>query len=301
MERDEYVPLFEDSSNLVSRASLLRLSAKSIATSMQSGAFRSLRRGQGIEFSGVREYFIGDDVRTIDWNVTARMNKPYVKIFDEEKEMVVFVLLDRSLSMELGSGKKSRLQVASEAACLLTFAAEQNASPVGLILFDGELQFISEPKTGKDNAMLLLQQLNRIPKKIKAGSVLTNALRGAEKILKKRSLVVILSDFRCAFYEDALASLAIKHDVVAVNLSDSIDTDFPSVGMLPFYDPETKVFEMYPTENESFKKEWKIAGQKRIEKFVSVCNKRGVSPLFLSTKDDPVFVLNKFFSSRRRG
>lgn len=292
--------ILEDSYGLASRASSLRLAAKSIADGMRTGSFRSLRRGQGIEFSGVRDYLVGDDVRSIDWNVTARMNKPYVKIFDEEREMIVFLVVDQSLSMETGSGKKSRLQVASEAAAILTFAAEQNSSPVGGIFFDGELQFLCSPKSGKDHAMLLVRQLDKGSQKKKTGSVLPNALKGAAQILHKQSLVVVLSDFRSANYESQLARLALKHDVIAICLTDSLDTDFPNLGTLPFYDGETGVTTALPTGHEGFRKAWKNAGQQRIEKFFSICHKRGVSPVLMSTSDDPVFVLNKFFSSRSK-
>src|SRR5574344_1216575 len=151
--------------SLVRRAALLRLTARSLADSMRSGGFRSLYRGQGIEFNGVREYLPGDDVRTIDWNVTARMDKPYVKLFEEERELPVFLVIDRSLSMNTGSAGRSRLQTACETGALLTLAAEQNQSPVGAVFFDGKIGFSCAPKSGKDRAMLLLTHFDDIPEK----------------------------------------------------------------------------------------------------------------------------------------
>lgn len=293
--------LLKDSQSLVAQSTRLRLVTRSIATGMKNGSFRSLRRGQGVEFSGVRDYLQGDDVRSIDWNVTARMSKPYVKMFDEEREMVVFLIVDRSLSMETGSGKKSRLQVASEAAALLALAAEQNSSPVGSIFFDGELQFFCAPKAGKDRTMFLLKRLDSVPKKNVRGSVLANAIKGALKILKKRSLVIILSDFRSSEYEQELSRLALKHDVVTLCITDPEDSDFPDVGMLPFFDPETSERRFIPSSNSTFRKAWSNENHSRIDKFKKMCLYRGASPLILSTQDDPVFVLNRFFETRVQG
>jgi uncharacterized protein (DUF58 family) len=292
--------LLDNSDSLSARASHLRLAARTIAAGMKTGSFRALRRGHGIEFSGVREYFTDDDVRSIDWNVTARMNKPYVKLFDEEREMVVFVVVDCSLSMETGFGKKSRFAQAIESAALITLASEQNGSPVGAVLFDGELRFSCSPKSGRNHAMTILRKLDTVPEKIVTGSVLPNAIKGTLRLLKKKSLVVIVSDFRCAGYEAALSQLAVKHDVVCVNIMDPVDSDFPSVGTLRFFDPETKQKRLLPTSHYGFKKMWKQENQSRIEKFQTMCTHRGASPVLMTTQDDPVFILGRFFKSRSR-
>lgn len=289
-----------DSYNLASRSSNLRLTAKTIAEGLRSGTFQSLRKGQGIEFSGVRDYLIGDDIRTIDWNVTARMNKPYVKMFEEEREMVIFLIIDQSLSMETGSGKKTRLQTASEAGALITFAAEQNSSPIGAVFFDSSINFSYSPKSGREHAMVLVNKLDKIKKNRKPGSVLSNAIRGANNFLKKPSLVVIISDFRTSKYENELASLAVKHDVLAICITDPTDTDFPNIGSLNFYDTESNVVQLLPTSNENFRKSWKSYNQNRRDNFQKFCVHHGVSPIFLSTQDDPVFVLNRFFDSRTK-
>ena len=141
--------------NLSKRAELLHLSSVSLAEGMRNGTFRSLYRGTGVEFSGVREYLAGDDVRAIDWNVTARMGKPFVKIFDEEKELDVFLVADKSFSMDTGSGIQSRLETAMECASLITLASLHNGSPVGAVTFDGRIDFSCPPKSGKcDNYQL---------------------------------------------------------------------------------------------------------------------------------------------------
>ena len=145
--------LISDRESLIKRAAVLRITTTSLASAMQNGTFRSLYHGQGIEFAGVREYLRGDDVRTIDWNVTARSGKPFVKLFDEERELQIFLIVDRSLSMQEGTKNKTRLESATEIAALLTLSAERNANPVGAVLFSGRkrdlrgIQFLVESES----------------------------------------------------------------------------------------------------------------------------------------------------------
>ena len=144
-----------ETERLSRRASLLNLSALTLAENLKNGGFKSVFRGQGIEFSDVREYFPGDNVRSIDWNVTARMGKPFIKQYEEDRELTVFLILDCSLSMKGGSFEKTRLSQACEAAALLLFAAKKNEGAAGAVFFDGEIQFSCPPKSGKKNSMLI--------------------------------------------------------------------------------------------------------------------------------------------------
>lgn len=290
--------LLVNKASLAERAVYLRLTTRAIAEGIKTGSFSSLFKGQGIEFTGVREYLQGDDVRSIDWNVSARMGKTYVKMFEEEREMQIFLLVDRSLSMNTSSAKRSRLQIASEAAALIALAAEQNKSPIGAVFFDSKIGFSCEPKSGKDRTLLLLNKLDEYSEKTKPGSVLASALKGAAKLLKKRSLVVVLSDFRTSAYEKELAHLAMKHDVIAIRITDSADTKLPAVGTLPFVDPETSLLQMLPTSHRGFQQAWKTYSQVSLERWEALCLKRGVIPLCMSTTDDPIKILTRFFSLR---
>ena len=214
-----------NTTRLAKKASQLRLSAISIAENMQNGSFRSLYRGQGIEFSDVREYLHGDNVRSIDWNVTARMGRAFIKQYEEDKELSVFLILDCSRSMESGLDS-SRLSQAQEAAALLLLAAEHISGAIGAVFFDGKIQFSCEPKAGRENSMMILSKLDKLdstPEDEKTGgSVLPNAITGAAKLLKKRSLVFILSDFRSAKWEKPFARLAQKNDVYDVVYIDNM-------------------------------------------------------------------------------
>ncbi len=291
--------IIKNSYSLSHRASSLRLVSRSIANALHVGNFRSMYKGRGVDYAGAREYLYGDDIRAIDWNVTARMGKPYIKLFEEDKELIVFVIVDRSASMESGSGKRSRLELASETAVLMIFAAMQNASPVGGILFNGELEFSSIPKTGKDHAMVLFSKIDTPPIHNTKGSSLSLSLRYASRLLKNRSLVLILSDFRCGGYEKDIAALASKHDVVAVRIHDETDSALPNVGTVEFFDPETQTKKPFATSNLAFQKEWKSYNERHFERWHAMCTKRGIDTLTLSTNDDPVQDLAQFFSSRR--
>ena len=289
---------------LIQRAAQLRLQAFSIAEGLKSGTFHSLFKGRGIEFTGVREYLRDDDVRAIDWNVTARMSKPYVKLFEEDRELVVFLVLDRSLSMDTGFGSQSRLECSNEIAALLAFAAEKTTSPLGAVFFDGAIIFSLVPKSSANNIMLILSRLDGTTKQQASsaknvnGSMLSGALDGACRLLKNRSLVVVISDFRTTNYQKAMTRQASKHDVLAIRITDPIDSAIPKIGSFSFEDPETKIIRTFPTDSTSFQHEWKQAEIKRIEQWQKLCRRCGARPLLISTKDDPAKKLKEFFVSR---
>ncbi len=292
--------------SLVQRADQLRLQAFSIAEGLQSGSFHSLFKGHGIEFTGVREYLRGDDVRTIDWNVTARMSKPFVKMFEEDRELVVFLVLDRSLSMNTGFNSQSRLECANEIAALLSFAAEQISSPLGAVFFDGAIGFSLTPKAGRNNVMLVLSQLdeslkNRLQnEKPVNGSMLSGALDGACRLLKSRSLVIVVSDFRTTGYQKSLSRLASKHDVLAIRVTDPVDMALPKIGSFSFEDPETKIIRTFPTDSAAFQREWKKAETERRERWQKLCRRCGARTLCISTSDDSAKRLKEFFASKEK-
>lgn len=287
-----------DRETLARQASSLRIAAGTLADSLKAGSFRSLYKGQGIEFAGVREYLRGDDVRTIDWNVTARMGKPFVKMFDEEHELQIFLVVDRSLSMFTGLSGNTRYGTAAHTAALLAMAAEVNASPVGAVIFDGDIRFSCAPEAGRVRTMMLLARLDDAGEQTVPGSVLGNALTGAGKILKKRSLVFVISDFRAGAWEDPLASLAQKNDVVAVRISDAEDSELPEMGTVPFCDCESGALLVLPTASPAFRNAWRTDGRERIMRWQETCMKHGVLPLSVSTEDEPVRVLSNFFAHR---
>ncbi len=291
--------LGDDRTRLVQRASLLRLESAKIADALKNGNFKSLYRGQGIEFSDVRDYLPGDNVRSIDWNVTARMGRAFIKQYEEDKELQVFFILDRSLSMLSGSRGRTRLATASEACALLLLAAEQTASATGAVFFDGKIRFALEPKAGHTQTMILLSHLDAPEEDTSTGSVLANALTGAGKLLKKRSLVFIFSDFRVNRWLKPFAQLAQKHDVVAVRITDPLDSELPRMGTVPFTDTESGVQRTFPTMSKAFSRAWFEDNRARLDRWHTECVRHGGYPLTLSTEEDVLAVLTRFFSTRR--
>ena len=292
---------FIDSESLVKKASFLRIQARDLAEGMKNGNFRSLYKGQGIEFEGVRDYIRGDDIRSIDWNVTARMGRPYVKIFEEECELQVLIVMDSSLSMHLdcGNRKPTKYETGAQAAALIAIASEMNGCPVGAVFFDGQIHFSCKPQFGRERTMLLLTHLDRLPEKKVKGSVLGNALIGADKILRKRSLVFVISDFRSADWEKPLIKLAQKNDVVALRLTDEFDRSLPSLGSVTFKDMESDLTMVLPTSSEKLKKEWKNQNESMLWRWQETCLKHGVLPYEMSASDDPLHALSVIFEARK--
>ena len=276
--------------------------AEDIADGMMSGNFRSLYRGQGIEFAGVRDYIRGDDIRTIDWNVTARMGRPYIKVFEEERELQLFLITDSSLSMQLetNSDRRTKYASAAETAALVAIAAEINACPTGAVFFDGAIHFSCEPSLGKETTMQILNHLDRLPATPPPGSVLPNAISAAAKVLRKRTLVFVLSDFRCGGWEKPLISLALKNDVIAINIHDASDEELPSLGTVVFKDTESSLQMSLPSSSPAFKKEWRSFNELNQNRWQDFCIKHGIMPVVLDTKTEPVQVLNQIFARKAK-
>lgn len=289
-----------DKSTLTKRAYLLRLNSRNLAENLKGGTFKSLFHGHGVEFSGVREYFAGDDVRSIDWNVSSRMGKPFVKVFEEERELNVFLIIDTSLSMQTGSGKQSRLDTALDCASLMAMACELNKSPVGAVMFDGKINFSCEPKNGREQTMLLLTNFEKNMEGVTVGSALDAAIQGAGKLLKKRSLVMIFSDFRSSGWVSPFGRLAAKHDVVAVRITDPLDARIPPIGTVYFSDPETGYKSVFPTSSESFDRNWRETNLLREETWKKDVVRHGGIPLMVNTANDPAAELTRFFALRER-
>lgn len=285
---------------LIKKAAYLKIVAQDLADGMKSGNFRSLYRGQGIEFSGVRDYIRGDDIRTIDWNVTARMGRPYIKVFEEERELQIFIVLDSSLSMRLENDKRSKYATAAEAAALITIAAEINECPVGAVFFDGAIHFSCKPRLEKEQTMMILTHLDNLPEQQVKGSVLGNALTGAGKLLKKRSLVFVLSDFRSSNWEKPIIALAQKNDVVAIRLHDNADDELLSMGTVLFEDVESGIKMDLPSASESFKKEWRNFNELHTSRWKDFCVKHGILPVIQDVKNDPLQTLNSIFAQKAK-
>jgi uncharacterized protein (DUF58 family) len=271
-----------------------------LAADLLSGDYRSIFKGQGIEFDEVRHYERGDDVRAIDWNVSARFGTPYVKMYREEREMTVGIVLDSSASMHSSGGTElTRYEQGLLAAALVAFSAERAGQRTSAIFFDREIRRIVPPRKGRSHTMARIRAaLENRPRE--KGTGLGKALTGAERLLKRRSLIVVISDFLCLNWEPEMGDIARKHDVIALRITSPLDREISGGGLLTLVDPETGLRLMAPASFGTFRQAWADWHEERRRLWESICRRSGAARLELSTADDAAGVLMSFFRERRR-
>ena len=216
----------------------IQIRTRVILESGIGGAYHAVFKGRGMEFAEVREYQPGDEVRTIDWNVTARMGAPYVKKFVEERDLTLLLVVDLSGSLSFGSRFLLKRDYAAELAAVLAFSAVQNRDRVGAVLFTDRIEGWVPPGHGREHALRIVRDLLALQPRGK-GTDLAGALRFAQRIMKRRGIVAVISDFQAQGYERALGSLRRRHDVIALQLVDPHEGAFPDAGLLALFDPET--------------------------------------------------------------
>ncbi|MDR1126668.1 MAG: DUF58 domain-containing protein [Treponema sp.] len=298
---------------LLQKITTFPLIAEVLTEELLAGDFTSVFRGQGIEADEVRRYQIGDDVRSIDWNVSARFATPYVKMYREERELSVYLCLDCSASMMCGS-LMSRFEQATLTAALIAFSAERSGERLGAVFFDkGISQFFSARK-GKRNTFTMINEALNIAensasssfrrfgteKRAPAGSNLKDALACLGRILKRHTLIFVISDFFCVNWEQEMGKLCQKHDVIAVRITDPLDLSLFNVGLIAMEDPETGVRFHAPTNFSSFRSAWETWHNDRSVSWKAIIRRVGAAAFELSTADDTVPSLVHFFKSRRR-
>jgi len=232
----------------------IEIKTKRLVEGLLQGAYHSIFKGRGIEFSEVREYVPGDDVRTIDWNVTARLNSPYVKEFIEERDLTVMILFDISGSNEFGSEKEKK-EAATELAASLMFAAMRNNDKSGLVLFTDAVERFIPPRKGKRHTLHLIREMITYSPQSKLTD-LAKALEFTSKVIKKRSIIFIISDFMSEGYEKQLKMLRNRHDCIAVNMSDLREHDIPDIGYIQLEDEETGEQVLVDTSDPEFRENY---------------------------------------------
>jgi uncharacterized protein (DUF58 family) len=293
-----------ETSELLRIITTLPVISDGLAEEMLAGNFNSIFKGQGMEFDEVRHYEAGDDIRSIDWNASARFGTPFVKMFREERELTILILIDISPSMHRGyqAESLSPYEQAIICAALIAFSAEHTGQQAGAFFFDRDIEKVFPPRKGRRHIMSLvtaaLQYQNNVPpRRDNRGSDIASALKGAQRLLKKRSLVVLLSDFFSINWEQELGSLCKKHDLIALRICDPPELPYP--GLITLEDPETGVRIEAPAGLESFKESWLQWRQERYAQWETQCRRSGASFLELSTEDDAPALLLKFFGSGR--
>ncbi len=223
---------------LLKQVRQIEIKTRGLVNEVFSGEYHSVFKGRGMEFSEVREYEPGDDIRSIDWNVTARFGHPYVKIFEEERELTVMLLIDMSGSLIFGSVEKTKQQIAAELSAILAFSAMKNNDKVGLILFTDSIEKFVPPRKGKSHILRIIREvLSFEPRGNKTD--LKGALEYFNHIIKKKSIVFLLSDFFDSGYEKILKIVGKKHDLIGMVINDPRENDLPEAGLIKFRDAET--------------------------------------------------------------
>jgi uncharacterized protein (DUF58 family) len=264
-----------------------------------AGEYESVFKGRGMEFDEVREYQIGDEIRTIDWNVTARMGEPYVKLFVEERELTVLFLVDLSASGAFGSTRQIKNEVAAEVCALLAFSAIKNNDKVGLIVFTDRVEMFIPPAKGTTHVLRLIRELlNFTPRQTQ-----TDISAGIEylgRVTNKKSVVFLISDFLGEGFEKQMRVLGKRHDLIAVSITDPREVKMPNVGLIQLEDAETGQLVLIDTGSATFRKRYETLGSARQGRLKGLFRSMDVDHIEIYTGRDYVFDLVKFFRTRER-
>jgi uncharacterized protein (DUF58 family) len=283
---------------LLEKIKVIEIKTKGLTKHIFSGEYHSAFKGRGMAFSEVREYHVGDEVRTIDWNVTARFNTPFVKVFEEERELTVMLLIDISGSSEFGTQEKSKKDLALELAAVLAFSAVANNDKIGALFISEEVEKYIAPAKGKKHALYILRELIEYKPK-HAGTNLNEGLRFFRNVLKKRSIGFVISDFmdENPFVEGLKISKR-KHDMVALQLSDPAEKTLPDLGMVQLFNAETGKKTWVNSSDPQVKKTFENHVIEQDEKLKVAFKKTGIDHAFFQTTDDYIPTLVKLFQSR---
>ncbi|MEI6787523.1 MAG: DUF58 domain-containing protein [bacterium] len=283
---------------LMKQVGQIRLITNRLVDEHLSGEYHSVFKGHGIEFDEVREYTPGDDIRSIDWNVTARMGAPFVKRFCEERELTILFLVDVSGSQAFGSGQRAKSELAAEITCVLALSAIKNQDKIGLILFSDRIEKSIPPRKGRTAAMRLVREV-LATEETRRGTDLAGALRFLNQVQKRRAVVFIISDFMDTGFERELRVTARRHDVICCSLSDPREEELPDVGLLEIQDPETGELELLDTSSTALRDTFRDNARQEQEARAKLFRKHRIDALHLSTDRPFIEDIHKLFHQRQ--
>jgi uncharacterized protein (DUF58 family) len=277
----------------------LQLKARRAVEDLLGGEYHSVFKGSGIAFDEVREYQPGDDIRTIDWNVTARMGHPFIKRFIEERELTVLLVVDESGSQQFGTRMQQKREVAAELAAVLAFSAISNNDRVGLVQFTCKVEQFVPPRKGVRHVLRLIRDvLFYHPRE--TGTSLTEALDTVNRVLRRRSIVFLLSDFQDRNYENAFKRAGRRHDLIAVHISDPHEEALPAVGLVEVEDAESGVRLLLDTDSAAVREAYRAAAAGRRESVRQLTRSAGCDLIEVSTDGSHLDALIRFFRMRER-
>ena len=277
----------------------LEIKSKKITSDLFTGEYHSAFKGKGMSFKEVREYAAGDDIRFIDWNVSARFGHPFSKVFEEERELTVMLLIDISASSLFGTVHATKRDIITEIAAVLTFSAVNNGDKVGVIFYSDVVEAYVPPKKGRQHALFIVRELLSKESKRK-GTEVTKALRFFNNSTRQKSIAFVLSDFLDANYENALRIASKKHDVIGIKLYDKMDMELPEAGLLKVQDAENNKTRWVDSSNAFVRYSYQQEFFRVTAYSTDTFKKAGSDLLHIRTGDDYVKVLQRFFLSRNR-
>lgn len=284
---------------LIRRVRRIEIRTRRLVEESLAGSYHSLFKGRGMEFAEVREYVPGDDVRTIDWNVSARMGHPFVKKFTEERELTVVLVVDASGSGRFGTAPSTKIQLAAEISALLTFSALRNNDRVGLLLFTDTVELFLPPRKGREHGLRVLREVLAF-KPQGRGTDIGNALERLQRVVSKRAVVFLVSDFWDQGYERTLRAVGRKHDLVSISVEDPRENQLPPVGLIQATDPETGDVGLIDAGSRQVRARYAAAASEAREQTRQRMRRCGVDLLELSTGEPYERPFVRFFRERAR-
>lgn len=292
MVADEQLPA------LLRKVRQIEIKTKGLSNHIFSGEYHSAFKGRGMSFSEVREYSYGDDVRSIDWNVTARFRSPFIKVFEEERELTLMLIVDISASSLFGSKKLNKRELITEICAVLAFSAISNNDKVGVILFSDRIEKYIPPKKGKSHILFIIRELLSIQPHKKSSTNIEEALKFMNAVMKKRCISFLLSDFISPDFSQALKVTAKKYDLIGIQVYDKRDIEFPDIGLVQVQDAESGMMQWIDSSSAQFRQAYAQSFLKHETQTTNAFRKSGSSLLSIRTDDDYIKKLQVFFKGR---
>ena len=286
-----------ETSELLKKVRKIEIKTRGLSRNIFAGEYHSAFNGRGLTFSEVREYQPGDDIRTIDWKVTARYNNPFVKIFQEERELTLMLLVDVSASEQFGTRQWFKREMLTEIAGVLAFSALQNNDKIGVIFFSDKIEKFIPPQKGKLHVLHIIRELIDF-KPESNGTDIAGALKYFSNVIRKRATVFLISDFISEGFEDAMKSVRSRHDLIAMQVFDPRETELPSIGLMKVRDAETGIERWLDTSRKKVRTHYKAAWLKARGELEQFLKKQVIDFISLRTDRDYVVPMMNFFKSR---
>lgn len=282
---------------ILKKVRLIEIKTRHIVNNIFGGEYHSAFKGMGMEFAEVREYYPGDDIRAIDWNVTARTGKPFIKKYDEERELTVMLIVDVSASGFFGTGESLKSDIMIELASILSFSAIKNNDKVGLLLFSDKIEEFIPPKKGKSHVLRVIREMIYHKAKDRKTDI-SIALEHIQKVLKRKSIIFLLSDFWDDSYQQTMKLINKKHDLINIQILDKAEIAIPKLGMVKFHDAETQKSAWIDTNNKQVQNISTKYIQNKNKVIKEFCKKNKIDFISIDTAEGYLKPLEQFFSTR---